>query len=67
MVEWINFECTYGVPDLQFDDLVVYSEAEGAEFDTDRNLMLSLELIIHNPLHEARLANARITYDDKFE
>lgn len=36
-----------GIPDLQFKDLVFYSNDKGAEFHTYCNIMLLFELILH--------------------
>jgi len=58
---------TYRVPNLKLDDLIVDSEAEAAELDANGDLMLPLKLIIHYSLHEARLADARISNNNKFE
>jgi hypothetical protein len=60
-------EITYCVPNLKLDDLIVDSEAEAAELDANRHLMLTLELIIHNSLHEARLADTGISNNNKFK
>ena len=43
---------TYGVPNLQLENFVVYFEAVGAEFDAYGYLVLFLELIVHHSLHE---------------
>ena len=58
---------TYRVPNLQLNHLVVDLEAEAAEFDADRHLMLIVELVVHDSLHEARLADARVANDDQLE
>lgn len=60
-------EKTYCVPNLKLDDLIVDSEAEAAELDANRHLMLTLELIIHNSLHKARLADAGISNNNQLE
>lgn len=55
---------TSGVPDLELDDFVVYLETIRAEFDSNCDLMLFLELIVHDTFHEAGFANTCITDDD---
>ena len=64
----MSYYCgTYGVPDLKFDYLVVDLKAEGPKLNTNRDLMFLLELIIHDPLHEARFADSSVPNDDEFE
>ena len=60
-------EETYRVPNLQLNDLIVYLEAEAAELDADRHLMLIVELVVHNSLHEARFADTSVANDDQLE
>ena len=60
-------DITYGIPDLELDNFVVNFEAIGAEFDSNCNLMLLLELVVHDSLHEAGFADTRISNDDKLE
>jgi len=56
-----------GIPDLELDDFVVNLEAIGAEFDTDSDLMLLLELIVHDAFHEAGFTHACVTNDNQLE
>ena len=42
---------TYGVPNLQLDDLIVDLKAVRAEFHSNSHLMLLLEFIVHDALH----------------
>ena len=58
---------TYCIPNLQFNDLIVYLDAEGAEFDTNGYLMLLFKLIVHHSFHKTRFAHTCITNDDEFE
>ena len=56
------------VPDLQLDNLApVYFQPKGPEFDSNSNLMLNLELIVHYSLHKATLANTGISDNDQLE
>ncbi len=56
------------VPDLQLDYLApVYFQPERPEFDTDSDLMLDLELVVHDSLHEATLADTGISNNDQLE
>ena len=56
------------VPDLQLDNLApVYFQTERPEFDTDSDLMLNLELVVHDSLHEATLADTGISNNDQLE
>ena len=55
---------TYGIPNLQFDDLIINLDAKRPKFYSNCDLMFLLELVIHNSLHEARLANTSITNDN---
>ena len=52
---------------MQLYDLVVYLETEGTEFHANGDLMLSLEIIIHNSLHKAGLADTSIPNDNEFK
>ena len=40
-----------GVPNLYFDDLFVYLQIVRAKFNSNCNLVLSLELVVHDSLH----------------
>ena len=58
---------TYSVPNLQLDNLIVDSESVGAELNTNGNLMLLLELVVHDSLHEAGLAHSSVSNDNQLE
>ena len=58
---------TYGVPNLQLDNLIVDFEAIRAELHSNCDLVLLLEFIVHDALHQARFADARVANNDKFE
>ena len=63
----MSSELTYSVPDLQLDNLIVDSESVGTELNTNGNLMLLLELVVHDSLHEARLAYSSVSDDNQLE
>ena len=56
-----------GVPDLDLDYLPVDSEVVAAELDANGDLVLRLELVVHDPLQEARLAHSRVPNDNQLE
>ena len=56
---------TYGVPDLKLDDFAIDQKAIAAEFDSDSDLMLLLELVVHDALHQTGLAHGRVSNDDE--
>ena len=58
---------TYSVPDLQLDNLIVDSESVGAELNSNGNLMLLLELVVHDSLHEAGLAHSSVPNNNQLE
>ena len=58
---------TYCVPDLQLDDFLVNQEAIRSELDTDCNLVLLLELVVHDSLHQTRLADTSISDNDQLK
>ena len=55
------------VPYLELDNLPVDLKTEGSELHSDGNLVLSLELVIHYSLHQARLSDTSVTDDDELE
>ena len=55
------------VPNLHFDKFVFETQPVGAELDANGDLVLGLELVVHDPLHEARLAHARVPNNNEFE
>lgn len=55
------------IPYLHLDYLVLDAQAIRAELDTDSNLVLRFEFIVHYSLHEARLSDARIADNDQLE
>ena len=63
----MSSELTYSVPDLQLDNLIVDSESVGTELNTNGNLMLLLELVVHDSLHEAGLAHSSVSNDNQLE
>eukprot|EP00353_Schmidingerella_taraikaensis_P008770 CAMPEP_0185581810 /NCGR_PEP_ID=MMETSP0434-20130131/19052_1 /TAXON_ID=626734 ORGANISM="Favella taraikaensis, Strain Fe Narragansett Bay" /NCGR_SAMPLE_ID=MMETSP0434 /ASSEMBLY_ACC=CAM_ASM_000379 /LENGTH=138 /DNA_ID=CAMNT_0028200439 /DNA_START=703 /DNA_END=1119 /DNA_ORIENTATION=+ len=54
-----------GVPNLEFDDFSIDQEAVAAEFDANGDLVLLLELVVHDALHEARLAHRSVPNNDQ--
>ena len=62
-----NFKDTYSVPNLEFDDLIIDFEAEATELHTDGDLMLGLEFVVHDSLHEGWLSNASVSDYYKLE
>lgn len=58
---------TYCVPNLQLDDLSINFQAIRSELYSDCYLMFTFEFIVHDPLHEARLADSGIADDDQLE
>ena len=58
---------TSSVPDLQFECNSFHSDKERAEFDAYRDLVILSKFIVAHSVHEAGLANARVTDDDQFE
>ena len=56
-----------GVPDLQLYYFFIYFEPERAEFDTDSNLVLHFEFIVHHSLHETTLAHSCVSNNDQLE
>ena len=55
------------VPYLHLHNFVVNSNAVATELHPDGHLVLSLELIVHHPLHQTRLTNPSVTDDDQLE
>ena len=55
------------IPYLHLDYLVLNAQAIRAELDTDSNLVLRFEFIVHYSLHEARLSNTRIADNDQLK
>ena len=55
------------VPDLKFDNFILDRASEGAEFDTDSDLMLSLELVVLDSAHQTTLTDTSITNYNQLE
>lgn len=49
---------TSGIPNLEFKQLVLNSEADGAELDANRAVVLGVEAILCEASLDARLAHA---------
>ena len=64
---WLVRFLAGGIPDLHLDDLVFDTETIGAELHSDGDLVLSLEFIVHNSLHQATLADTSVANNDEFE
>ena len=60
-------QSTYRVPYLQFDDLSVNFEGVRPELYPNGDLVFLFELVVHDPFHEARLADARVTNQRNLE
>ena len=58
---------TYSVPDLKFDNFIIDLQPKGTEFDSDGNLVLWLEFIIHDSFHQATFSDTRVSNDDQLE
>ena len=57
-----------GVPNLKFNrGLPVNFHNESPEFNTDCDLMVILKYPLRERLHEAALADTRVTYDNNFK
>jgi len=54
-----------GVPDLKLDDLTIDKKAVAAKLDSNCDLVLLLEFVIHDTLHEAGLAYTSVADDDQ--
>ena len=61
------YEYTYCVPDLELDNFLIDSESVAAELHANCDLMLLLKLIVHDALHQTRLAHAGVADDNQFE
>ena len=55
------------VPNLELEHLLLELDEEGAEFDSDGDLMIGHEFIIGKSVQEAGLAHCGVAYYDQFE
>ena len=58
---------TYRVPNLQLDYFIIDPDAIGSKLYSNGDLMLLLELIIHNSLHKTTLAHACVPNNDQLK
>ena len=51
-------DVSYGVPDLQLDDLAINFNNKGSELDSNGNIVFFFEVVIHDSAEKATLSNA---------